>query len=95
MGCLSEALVGFGSDDIAVGGVLPADRTPPHTTSTRYEFPLSFGSCFAFRVTATDDVGNEAGAEAQSNPARVTKYYYHGGRRVAFRAVGVAEAEIT
>ena len=36
--------------------------------STRYEFPLSSGSYFAFRVTATDNVGNEAGGEAVCAP---------------------------
>ena len=34
-------------------------------------------------------MGNEANAEAQSSLVRVTKYYYHGGRRVAMRAGGV------
>jgi len=48
-------------------------------------FTLLSGSYFAFRVTATDNVGNQASAEAASSLARVRKYYYS-GQRVAMRA---------
>jgi len=64
-------------------------RLLTRTQSTNYEFTLPTGSYFTFRVTATDNVGNQASAETSSHVARVTKYYYHGGRRVAMRAGGV------
>jgi len=64
-------------------------RVLTHTASTSYEFTDLSGSYFAFRVTATDNVGNQASAETSSHVARVTKYYYHGGQRVAMSADGV------
>jgi len=57
--------------------------------ATEATYVAEEGGWFTFRVTATDNVGNETNAEAQSRLARVTKYYYHGGRRVAMRAGGV------
>jgi RHS repeat-associated protein len=46
------------------------------------------GQLLTFRVTATDNVGNSASAEATSGLPRVTKYFYHGGKRVAMRSGG-------
>ncbi|MDY7080492.1 MAG: RHS repeat-associated core domain-containing protein, partial [Chloroflexota bacterium] len=43
------------------------------------------GYLHTFRLTAVDYTGNQATAEAQAGIPRVTKYYYHGGRRVAMR----------
>jgi RHS repeat-associated protein len=55
------------------------------TQSTSYQFTNPTGSHFAFRVTATDRVGNAGSVEAASRLVEVTKYYYQGGRRVAMR----------
>jgi RHS repeat-associated protein len=46
------------------------------------------GQTCIFRLSATDNVGNQASAEAISALPRVTKYFYHGGRRVAMRSGG-------
>ncbi len=43
------------------------------------------GHLHTFRVSATDTVGNPANAEVEIGLPRVTKYYYHGGKRVAMR----------
>jgi RHS repeat-associated protein len=40
---------------------------------------------YTFHLTASDNVGNGAAAETQAAISRVTKYYYHGGQRVAMR----------
>jgi RHS repeat-associated protein len=60
-----------------------------NTQSTSYQFTDPTGTRFAFRVTATDQVGNAGSVEAASRLVEVTKYYYHGGRRVAMRRNGV------
>jgi RHS repeat-associated protein len=46
------------------------------------------GQTYTFHLTATDNVGNQASAEATSGLPRVIKYYYHGGKRVAMRSGG-------
>jgi RHS repeat-associated protein len=46
------------------------------------------GQTCIFHLTATDHVGNQASAEATSGLPRVTKYFYHGGKRVAMRSGG-------
>jgi hypothetical protein len=40
-------------------------------------------------VTATDRVGNATTAERTVARVQITKYYYHGGQRVALRRAGV------
>jgi RHS repeat-associated protein len=55
------------------------------TQSTSYQLTAQPDEVYTFRVTATDNVGNQASAEATSGLPRVTKYYYHGGKRVAMR----------
>ncbi len=47
------------------------------------------GHVYTFRLSATDNVSNTATAEALARFPRVTKYYYHGGQRVAQRRDGV------
>jgi hypothetical protein len=47
------------------------------------------GHLYEFRVTARDHVGNAARAVAQADVPSVTKYYVHGGQRVALRRDGV------
>jgi RHS repeat-associated protein len=54
------------------------------TQATSYPF-TGLGTHFAFRVTATDRVGNAGSVEAVSRLVEVTKYYYAGGQRVAMR----------
>jgi RHS repeat-associated protein len=56
---------------------------------TNYPFTSPTGFHFAFRVTAADRVGNAGSVEAASRLVEVTKYYTHGGRRVAMRRNGV------
>ena len=46
------------------------------------------GHRYEFRFTAHDHVGNAASAVAQAGVPSVTKYYYHGGQRVALRKDG-------
>jgi RHS repeat-associated protein len=46
------------------------------------------GQTCIFHLTAADNVGNQASAEATSGLPRVTKYYHHGGKRVAMRSGG-------
>jgi RHS repeat-associated protein len=46
------------------------------------------GHHYTFHLTATDNVGNQASAEATSGLPRVVKYFYHGGQRVAMRSGG-------
>jgi RHS repeat-associated protein len=46
------------------------------------------GQTCIFHLTATDNVGNQASAQAASGLPRVTKYFYHGGQRVAMRSGG-------
>ncbi|MCD4739381.1 MAG: hypothetical protein K8R89_09015 [Anaerolineae bacterium] len=43
------------------------------------------GERYTFRVTATDHVGHAATAERVVGRVQITKYYYHGGQRVALR----------
>jgi RHS repeat-associated protein len=43
------------------------------------------GRMSRFRITATDNAGNAGAAQSQAGTPRVTKYYYHGGKRVAMR----------
>jgi len=59
------------------------------TLNTKATYALDEGQWFSFRVTATDNVGNQASVETSSHVARVTKYYTHRGQRVAMRAGGV------
>ncbi len=47
------------------------------------------GHVYTFRLSASDHVSNTASTEALARFPRVTKYYYHGGQRVAMRADGV------
>jgi RHS repeat-associated protein len=47
------------------------------------------GQTYTFHLSATDNVGNQASAEATSGLPRVTKYFYHGSRRVVMRQGGV------
>jgi hypothetical protein len=53
------------------------------------------GQTCIFHLTATDHVGNQASAEATSGLPRVTKYFYHGGKRVAMRSGGQAPYQLT
>jgi RHS repeat-associated protein len=62
---------------------------PTNCQFTNYPFTNPTGSHFAFRVTAADRVGNADSVEAASRLVEVTKYYTHGGRRVAMRRNGV------
>jgi RHS repeat-associated protein len=43
------------------------------------------GHTYTFRLSATDNVGNEAQTEEGAFTTAVTKYYYFGGQRVAMR----------
>jgi len=43
------------------------------------------GVLYTFRLTASDNIGNEAQAEANASTKHITKYYYFGGQRVAMR----------
>ncbi|MGD9100199.1 MAG: hypothetical protein PVF45_06930, partial [Anaerolineae bacterium] len=53
---------------------------------TSYAYPADYAHGYAFRVTATDNVGNVGQGEASaSTGSAVTKYYYLGGQRVAMR----------
>jgi RHS repeat-associated protein len=53
---------------------------------TSYNYPADYAHRYTFRVTATDNVGNEGQDEASTiTPNAVTKYYYFGGQRVAVR----------
>jgi hypothetical protein len=56
------------------------------TTDTSDTYDGEPGHTYTFRVTATDNVGNEGRDEAEARVAAVTKYYYFGGRRVAMRS---------
>jgi RHS repeat-associated protein len=55
------------------------------TTDTSDTYDGEPGHRYAFRVTATDNVGNVGEGEAETRVAAVTKYYYFGARRVAMR----------
>jgi RHS repeat-associated protein len=71
--------------DVSVDGG-PWQRILTHTTTTNYQFTNLPGTCFTFRLTTTDHVSNAASVEARTSIPVVTKYYYHGGTRVAMRA---------
>jgi len=58
------------------------------TAATSYEYRGEIGHHYTFRLTATDHVSNAASALARTSVVRVTKYYYHGGARVALRTSG-------
>ena len=60
-------------------------RVLTHTQATAHTFTDLPGERYTFRVTATDNVGNAATAERTMTLAQITKYYYHGGQRVALR----------
>lgn len=72
----------------------PWQRILTTTTLTNYQFTDLPGTHFAFRVTATDNVGNAGSTEARTSVVVVTKYYTHGGRRVAMRQVSAGEGSV-
>jgi RHS repeat-associated protein len=43
------------------------------------------GHRYTFRLTASDNAGNEADTEVEATTKAITKYYYFGGQRVAMR----------
>ncbi len=64
------------------------------TQSTSYQFTGLLDHTYAFRVRARDVAGNVEAWRAQADTTTavvrtVTKYYYHGGTRVALRRAGV------
>jgi RHS repeat-associated protein len=60
------------------------------TTALTLAHAIEAGRRYDFRVATADNVGNVGRAEATVYTPRVTKYYHHGGQRVAQRvAVGV------
>jgi hypothetical protein len=48
-------------------------------------FDAQPGHTYTFRLTATDNVGNQARTEAGAFTTAVTKYYYFESKRVAMR----------
>jgi RHS repeat-associated protein len=70
--------------DVSADGA-PWEPLLTNTQSTSYQYTGQPGHRYTFRVTATDNVGNEGQGEADTRVAAVTKYYYFGGRRVAMR----------
>ncbi|RLC89429.1 MAG: hypothetical protein DRI37_03810, partial [Chloroflexi bacterium] len=64
-------------------------RVLTHTHAVAHTFTDLAGDRYGFRVTATDHVGNAATAERTVALVQITKYYYHGGQRVALRRAGV------
>jgi len=65
----------------------PWQRVLTRTTATSDVQTCKLADFCSFRVTATDHVGNSAHAEARTHLVRVSKYYYHGGTRVAMREI--------
>jgi RHS repeat-associated protein len=76
-------------EGVALVDGLHAQHPLANTQATSHAFADLAGSHFAFRVTVTDRVGNAGSVEAASRLVEVTKYYYHGGQRVAMRRNGV------
>jgi RHS repeat-associated protein len=74
--------------DVSVDGG-PWQRVLTHTQATTYQQTNQPANYYTFRLTATDHVSNSASVEARTSIPVVTKYYYHGGQRVAMRAGGV------
>jgi RHS repeat-associated protein len=80
----SGVATGYDLDVSEDGG--PWQRILSQTTATSYWYAGQLGRNYRFRVAAVDNVGNAGGAEAETWVPVTTKYYYHGGQRVAMRS---------
>jgi len=83
----AQAGVAWYDLDVSVDGG-PWERVLTQTPITNYQYTNPPNTHVTFRVTATDHVSNAASALARTSVVRVTKYYYHGGARVALRTTG-------
>jgi len=83
----AQAGVAYYDLDVSVDGG-PWQRVLTRTPITNYQYTNPPNTHVTFRVTATDHVSNAASAVARTSVVRVTKYYYHGGARVALRTTG-------
>jgi RHS repeat-associated protein len=83
----AQAGVAWYDLDVSVDGG-PWQRILTQTPITNYQYTNPPNTHVTFRVTATDHVSNVASAVARTSVVRVTKYYYHGGARVALRTTG-------
>ncbi len=83
----AQAGVAWYDLDVSVDGG-SWQRVLTQTTATAHTIGQS-ANYFFFRLTATDHVSNSAVVTAVAFVPAVTKYYHHGGARVAMRAGGV------
>ncbi len=67
----------------------PWQRVLTRTLATTYVQTCTLANFYTFRLTATDRVSNAVSVEARASVPRTTKYYHHGGVRIALRAQGV------
>jgi len=78
-------------EDPSTGSGQAGARQPFSTACARDELHSAAqpGQVYTFRLAASDNASNSASTEALARFPRVTKYYYHGGRRVAMCQDGV------
>ncbi len=84
----AQAGVAWYDLDVSVDGG-PWQRVLTRTQATSYVQTCTPAHFYTFRVTATDRVSNAVSVEARASVPRTTKYYHHGGVRIALRAQGV------
>ncbi len=84
----AQAGVAWYDLDVSVDGS-PWQRVLTRTLATTYVQTCTLANFYTFRLTATDRVSNAVSVAARAGVPRVTKYYHHGGVRIALRAQGV------